>query len=458
MTSEQLWNAALGELELNLSKANFTTWFKNTAIVLYEGHKVVIGVPNTFTKVWLEKKYHQAILKTLQQLTDRNIKEVHYQVEQSPFVRKTLGIPEPTPDITQKTVVLTPGASSHTATTSTRTGLNPRYTFETYVVGKGNELAHAAALAVAAKPGSAYNPLLIYGGVGLGKTHLLQSIGNRLIQAGKRVLYVTSETFANDFIHAVKSGEARKFQETYRNVDVLLIDDIQFISGKEGTQEAFFHTFNELQQSNKQIVISSDRPPSAIGALESRLRSRLHQGMIADISPLDFETRIAILNTKLQERQFPLPEEVVHYLGTIIQNNVREMEGALNKIIAMHQLKNIDLTLESIKRILAPLANAPARRSIVPRTIIETVAEFFDVKVEDLAGKSREKRLAHPRQIIMYLMREELKASFPAIGHELGGRDHTTAMHACSKIAEDIELDTKLKQDIQYIKERLYNQ
>lgn len=454
MSPEQIWNSALGQLEVSLSRANFTTWFKNTALVALEDGRAVVSVPNTFTKAWFEKKYHRTILETLQQVSGKGVREISYQVG---------GVPRPMTAAAQAQAFPIPAALPSQATAngalsnSSESRLNPRYTFSTFIVGKGSELAHAAARAVAARPGEAYNPLFIYGGVGLGKTHLLQGIGHEVLAHNPtaKILYVTCETFTNEFIHSVRGGNAKKFKDTYRGVDVLLIDDIQFITGKEGTQEEFFHTFNALHQMNKQVVLSSDRPPKAIPALEARLLSRFEWGMIADIAPPDFETRVAILEVKCQERGYALDKTIVNYVATVVQHNVRELEGALNKIIAFHQLKNIPPTLEFVKKFLA--SNQPIRKATTPKQIIQTVALYFDLPPDEFLGKSREKRLAFPRQIVMYLMRDELKSSYPAIGAELGGRDHTTAMHACNKIGRELEEDPKLKQDIELIKQRLYN-
>lgn len=446
MSPEQIWNSALGQLEISISKANFTTWFKNTSLVSLGEGRATISVPNTFTKAWFEKKYHRTLTETLQQISGAPVREIVYQVGGSSS-RPSLPAAPFYPPAARPEARLAPSPDC---------GLNPRYTFSSFIVGKGNELAHAAARAVAARPGDAYNPLFIYGGVGLGKTHLLQAIGHAVLGANPRAksLYVSCETFTNDYINAVRGNQPKKFKDAYRGLDLLLMDDIQFITGKEGTQEELFHTFNALHQSNKQIVFSSDRPPKAIPGLEARLLSRFEWGMIADIGAPDFETRVAILETKCQERAYALDKAIISYVASAVQHNVRELEGALNKIIAFHQLKNISPTLEFVKRFLS--ANQPTRRSASPKQVLQTVALYFDIQPADLLGKSREKRLAFPRQIIMYLLREELKSSYPAIGQELGGRDHTTAMHACTKISRALVDDSKLKQDIELIKQRLY--
>ncbi|EKE06638.1 MAG: hypothetical protein ACD_18C00311G0005 [uncultured bacterium] len=457
MTTHEIWQAVLAEFELTLSKANFTTWFKNTGIANYDDGKAMICVPNTFTKSWLEKKHHSQIIKILERVTGKPIKKVDYVVENIKNIKneecKLSGQP---PQISTITNPLYNNQRKNTLVQ--QFGLNPKYTFETFVVGKGNELAHAASQAVARRPGESYNPLFIYGGVGLGKTHLIQAIGHTMLEANPqtKILYVSSEKFTNEFVSSVKEGRAKEFKDRYRNVDLLLIDDIQFIGGKEQTQEEFFHTFNELHQQGKQVVLTSDRPPKAIPALEDRLKSRFEWGMIADISAPDFETRLAILQKKAQEKDFKIDEKMIQFIATQVQNNIRELEGALNKIIAYHELKNIIPTEETLKQVLSSFAEQSMKRSLTPREVVNVVASYFDISIEDVLGKSREKKLAFPRQIIMYLLREELKLSYPNIGDELGGRDHTTAMHAHTKISTNIDNDLKLKQDLEMIKQRLY--
>ncbi|MBU1919197.1 chromosomal replication initiator protein DnaA, partial [bacterium] len=460
MDFAETWQAALGELELTLSKANFTTWFKNTYISSLDNERAVICVPNTFTKAWLEKKYHDSILKALRSVGSNGIREVCYKVE----VKNTSPIPGFDHDVASnkqpETFSMEVGADIN-ATTEPKTDscLNPRYTFNNFVVGKTNELAHAAAMAVATKPGATYNPLFVYGGSGLGKTHLLHAIGSHLksVAPEQKVLYVTCETFTNEFIQAVRGGRIKDFKDTYRNADLLLVDDIQFITGKEGTQEEFFHTFNALHQTNKQIVITSDRSPKDIQALESRLLSRFEWGMIADISCPDFETRVAILDSKLKAKNTPLASEIMNYIAGTIQSNVRELEGALNKILAYHQFKNTIPTLESVQCLLQSYLPTIPKRTISPKRLLEIVTHYFDISHEDLLGKCREQRLAFPRQVAMYLLRHEAKCSYPHIGNHLGGRDHTTAMHACSKIAELIKTDEQLKRDLSLIREKLYS-
>ncbi len=457
MTNESVWQAVLAELELALSKANFTTWFKNTALTITEQNEAVVFVPNSFSKSWLEKKYHSNILKTLESVLGAPISKVIYSIERNPAAGAAAAAQSNTifsfPSTSQDFFIASqPTINSH--------GLSPRYMFASFIVSKSNELAHAAAQAVATRPGVAYNPLFIYGGVGLGKTHLMQAIGHNVLQSrpDARVMYVSCETFTNEFIHSVRNGLANEFKDRYRNVDVLLIDDIQFITGKEGTQEEFFHTFNALHQEDKQIVISSDRPPKAIPALEQRLQSRFEWGMIVDISFPDVETRVAILEQRCHERGLKLPNDILHAIAGYIQNNIRELEGALNKVIAYIEMKRVEPTVELLRSIIGnSLQQHNNSFTVSPRELIRIVSEYYDVKIDDIVGKSREKRIAFPRQIIMYLLREEMKSSYPTIGAELGGRDHTTAIHAYEKIKRGCCEDRKLKQDLEVIKERLFN-
>lgn len=454
MTRDELWQAVLGELELTLSKANFTTWFKNTFIIAEENDQVIIGVPNLFTQAWFEKKYNDLIIKTLKKITNNRVKNIIYKIEirkQNPLILAEKN--------TQTESTSSPESINLTIEQNNYNGLNPKYTFDKFIVGKNNELAHAAAKAISDKPGETYNPLFLYGGVGLGKTHLLQAVGHFLIEKNPKikVLYTTCEKFTNDFVQAIRTGKTKIFQDKYRDVDLLIMDDIQFMEGKEQTQEQFFHTFNDLYQKNKQIVISSDRPPKAIPTLEDRLRSRFECGMIADISEPDLETRIAIIGSKLAEKSYFLPDEVVSHIASNIQSNIRELEGALNRIIAHHELRKEKPTLESVKPIISTLVNLPRKGSISPKLIIQTVSEYFSININDIVGSCRKKELVVPRQIVMYFLREELDASFPNIGQELGGRDHTTAMHAHSKIKNQLIDDEKLKQDITILKQKIFN-
>jgi chromosomal replication initiator protein len=457
MDLQGIWLAALGELELSLSKANFTTWFKNTAIASYENGRAIISVPNTFTKAWLEKKYHEQIVKALKHVTSSTIREASYRVEMKPMFtsepsQQNMADMNFSQDLQVKT---TPQN-----TEQEEASLNPRYIFEGFIVGKANELAHAAALAAATNPGESYNPLFIHGSAGLGKTHLLQAIGHHVLATKPTAIvrYITCERFTNEFIQAVRGGRINEFKDRYRTVDVLLVDDIQFIAGKQGTQEEFFHTFNALHQLNKQIVLTSDRSPKDIQSLESRLLSRFEWGMIADISAPDFETRIAILETKCGAKNYEMEAELLRLIAGTVKSNVRELEGALNKIIAYHQFKNIKPVAETVQTLLQSFVPTVPKRNITPKRLLEIVTTYYDIPFDELLGKSREKRLAHPRQIAMYLLREDAKCSYPAIGAHIGDRDHTTAMHACNKITTSLKTDEQLKRDIAVIREKIYSE
>lgn len=466
LSNHEIWQSILAEMELTISKPNFNTWFKNTGISSFQDGRVEICVPNTFNQAWLEKKYHQTIIKSLERITGKPIKKLDYKIKNLRDIAEQVAQSETNfpqyEDKNRPADAPAPGESqpSSPAPTAVCSGfiLNPKYSFENFVVGKGTELACAAAEAVCSKPGISYNPLFIYGGVGLGKTHLIQAIGNKISQdhPNFNIMYVSAEKFSNDFIDSIKNGTAKEFQNRYRSIDLLLIDDVQFFAGKDRTQESFFHTFNELHQQNKQVILTSDRPPKAIPALEDRLKSRFEWGMIADVGAPDFETRVAILEKKCAEKKFLLDLKILQTIATIIQRNIRELEGALNKIIVYHQLKNTEPSIESIKELLSSMESAMMRRSLTPRFLIEVTTEFYGIAPDSILGKSREKKLSFPRQVVMFLLREELKMSFPNIGEEMGGRDHTTAMHAHGKIMKEVENDLKLKQELELIKQRLY--
>jgi len=458
LDKDKLWQATLGELELALSKANFTTWFKNTFILSIDGNEVVVGVPNAFTKAWLENKYHKAILTSLQHTSGNQIMKARYTVAQLNS-RSQSEKPKPAPEEPQSAQESSATRENPKVKEMAAFGLNPRYTFENFIVGKSNQLAHAAAQAVSKQPGEVYNPLFVYGGSGMGKTHLMQAIGHKTknTDPSKQVLYVPCERFTNEFISSISRGRSESFKSKYRNVDVLLIDDVQFLSNKEGTQEEFFHTFNALHQANKQIVLSSDRPPKAIRDLEERLVSRFEWGMLVDLPQPDLETRIAILESKCRERSCTLNAETIAYVAQQVQSNIREMEGILNRIIAYHNLNNTQPTLESIKNILQSSQQTKKQiKALTSKDIVSTIVGYFDISTASLLGSSRQKELVIPRQIAMYLLREELKSSYPSIGHDIGNRDHTTAMHAYEKIRNAIDSDEKIRRDILQIKNRLY--
>ncbi len=456
MDNEQLWQAVLGEIEVSVSKANFTTWFKNTFIGSFENNAVIVCVPNIFTKAWLEKKYCQEIITALKNITKEKDITLLYKIEtrKPTFTKEVIREKSEDGETTIKTIN-TP--VTFKISNVNKFGLNNKYIFSNFIVGKNNELAHAACQAVAANPGQTYNPLVLYGGVGLGKTHLLQAIGNELAKTTERILYVTSEKFCNDYINEVQSGRAKFLKEKYRNIDLLLIDDIQFLGGKDGTQEEFFHTFNELHQNNKQIVVTCDRPLKAIPALEKRLLSRLEWGMVADITMPNYETRMAILKNKCQEKNYLLAEKIIHYIATNAETNVRELEGVLTKLITYFEFNNLVPTLEETKRILIDNFSSFQESSLSAKNVLDAVSKFYSITNKDIVSQSRKKELVKPRQVVMYLLREEISMSFPTIGQELGGRDHTTAIHACKKIAKEIIEKERMAQEINSIRQLIKN-
>ncbi|MFA6097512.1 MAG: chromosomal replication initiator protein DnaA [Candidatus Paceibacterota bacterium] len=452
MTNEQLWQAVLGELELFISKANFITWFKNTSIMSRTEDEMVISVPNGFTKEWLENKYHKFILKAVTSICP-NIRKITYKIGGTPNAPGRKMGESDAPRQTDEPMAYPKNENNGNSV------LNPKYTFENFIVGSHNELAHAACMSVSKNPGMVYNPLFIYGGVGLGKTHLLQSIGNEVLKKTpeKKIKYASSEKFTNELVEAISGKNTKPFKEMYRKIDVLIIDDIQFLAGKEKTQEEFFHTFNTLYENNKQIVLSSDRPPKAIPALEERLRSRFEGGMIADVGFPDYETRLAILKAKIKEKNFDMPEDSINYIALHIQKNIRELQGALNRVMAICELDNSHPDLKKTTNILANIISQPIKKATTPKDIMKTVSDFYGITAEDLINKNRKKEIVKPRQVAMYLMRTEIKTSFPSIGGWLGGRDHTTAMHAYDKISKEIESDKVIEQEINLIIERIYN-
>lgn len=451
MNKEELWQALLAQIQFNISKANFATWFKNTGILSQKSGQVIVSVPNNFSKEWLENKYNKLVFKILRNL-DEEIKEVKYAVAR-PGLKTTKTSTPSSIDVYSET----PQLEFQEFKIDKETNLNPRYTFESFVVAPFNELPQAAAWAVTQNPGFVYNPLFIYGGVGLGKTHLLQAIGNEVVKKfpQKRTKYVSSEKFTSGIVNSIKNHDVEKFKSLYKDVDVLIIDDIQFLSGKEKTQEEFFHIFNSLYEKNKQIILSSDRPPKAISALEERLRSRFEGGMIADIGLPDFETRLAILKAKSQEKKVSFSDDVLEYIASSIQRNIRELEGALNRLIAYQKLNNQSPKLEVVKTLLKSVIFSP-KKLANPDKIIKVVTAFYDLKEKDIITCSRKKEIVRPRQVAMYLFREELKSSFPFIGRRFGGKDHTTAIHAHNKVAKEMEVSENLTEEINLIKEQIY--
>ena len=449
MDLEQLWKTVLGEIELQISRPNFITWLKNSKLINFEDGGALISLPNTFTKEWVQNKYHKLILGSLRSKTDM-IKSVQFVVNAAGVLPlKQTEKPKETP--------ITPQLSFEEFKVDPETNLNPRYTIKSFVVGKTNELAHAAASAIVDAPGNKFNPFFIYGGTGVGKTHLIQGIGNEIKQKYQnkiRVKYVTSEKFTNDVIMAIKNRRMDDVKDRYRNIDVLIIDDIQFIGGKTATEEEFFHTFNTLHQNNKQIILSSDRPPRYIPTLEDRLRSRFQGGMIADISYPDYELRVAVIRTKLQEKNERLPDEVVDFIASKVQKNIRELEGILNRLIFYQQTKKDGLQLKMVEQIINETINQPLK-NVSPDAIIKSVADYFQLLVVDLTNKGRKKEIIEPRQIAVYLLRELLDLSYPCIGEKLGKRDHTTAIYAYTKISKELTKNQALNQKILAIKDEL---
>lgn len=481
MTDTQLWEAVLGELELSTSKAQFDTWFKDTAILSNENGHVVVAVPNGFAKAWLENKLNLQILQSLKRLKSdtrdfsciiRSI-DKESETEKSDTIvseQQSQGV-APTsvgrgPSF-QKVVRQSIGASVPyhppqpvvNATAAKEYALNPRYTFENFIVGENNELARAACFAASQNLGHLYNPLFIYGGVGLGKTHLLQSVGNEVLRRHPdiRIKYTTADWFAGEMVESIRNQKMSEFKESYQKADLLIIDDVQFLSGREKTQDEFFHIFNTLYQANKQIVLSSDRPPQAIPTLEDRLRSRFQGGMIADIGRPNLETRMAILKIKMAERHFYLDDEAIRFIAEHIANNIRELEGALNRVVASCEFHKITPSVAYIKKILGNII-ANTKKSVSPEHIMKMTAEFYNIDEGDLARRGRKKEIAHPRQVAMYLIRSEIQTSFAAIGKLFGGRDHTTVLHAFEKIHKDLDENLRLKEEITSLKEKLYRE
>jgi chromosomal replication initiator protein len=449
MNPEQAWQAALGQFQLEMNKATFDTWVRDARFLSYENGAFTIGVANGYARDWLEDRLTGLARKILTGIWGQPI-EVKFEVGKSelPDELETAEEDElvPSPSGGETALVPPPRLSGN--------NLNPRYTFSSFVVGNSNRLAHAASLAVADNPAQAYNPLFLYGGVGLGKTHLLHAIGNQCIEHGLMVLYVTSEDFTNDLINSIRSHTTEGFREKYRRIDVLLIDDVQFIAGKESTQEEFFHTFNALHGQNRQLVLSSDRPPKAMVTLEERLRSRFEWGLTADIQPPDIETRMAILRSKAERAGRTIPPELLETVARRVQSNIRELEGALIRILALSDLSGTPIGPELVESALTDML--PKNRRIAPATIIDAVAGQFGIEREKLLGRERSRDVVLPRQVAMYLIREETNASLPEIGNAMGGRDHTTVMYGCDKINDLMEQDDKLRRQIMSIRQQLY--
>lgn len=458
--TEDLWQAVLGEIELSVSRGSFVTWFKNTQLLRHKDNIFVVGVPNVFIKQQLERKYNDMITELLAKNGVRP-ERVEYKIHSGTTPQKKTE-EEPVILGASRATVTTPTTDnsyqrpSTVLTHSYRQGLNERYTFDTFVVGSGNELAYAACGAIAQNPGSKYNPLFLYGGVGIGKTHLIQAVGNAVLanNPAARVVYASTEQFVQEFVDALRFKKTTDFAKHYRSADVLIVDDMQFIAGKEKMQEEFFHTFNALHQANKQIIISSDKPPSEIPTLEERLRSRFAWGMTIDMQNPDFETRCAIIQTKAQNHDMVLTQPVVEYLANLVQSNIRELEGALNQLLAFCEMRSLTPDIQIATSLLGGARTRP--KHISAKQIIERTARYFQIPLEDILGPKRDKDIVVPRQVAMYMLRSELHLSFPKIARELGRKDHTTAIHSVEKIEKESSYDSQIKAAITEIKERLY--
>ena len=453
MMQHGLWQSVLGEIELTVSHAAFTTWFKNTELIGQDDSSITIAVPNIFAKRQFEVKFNDQI-RTILEKNGVSPQRINYTVRttgKKTTTRETTQSSEPRNRV-DELVAPRPVASS----TQDGTGLNPRYTFANFIVGSSNDLAFTACQAVAATPGTKYNPLFLYGGVGLGKTHLMQAVGNEIAKAqpDARILYISSETFVKEFLESIRFKK-KGFSDKYRNVDVLIVDDMQFIAGKEKTQEEFFHTFNALHQSNKQIIISSDKPPKSIPTLTERLRSRFEWGMSIDIQMPDFETRCAIVETKASLSGVELGRDTIEYLANNIKTNVRELEGALNQLLAYAEMRGVAPDISTAEGLIGNVRHSRPQH-VTPRQIIDKTARHFQIDTKEICGAKRDKHIVVPRQIAMYLLRSELHMSFPRIASELGRKDHTTAIHSVEKIEKAIKLDFLVREQVAEIREKLY--
>ncbi|HYK95232.1 MAG TPA: chromosomal replication initiator protein DnaA [Candidatus Dormibacteraeota bacterium] len=489
MDAKQVWRAALGELQVTLSPANFETWLRDTALVEVDDTRFRISVPNGFAKDWLESRYRSLISQTLGRIVGYGV-QVDFVVGPVDLSADDAGdgsespaggdaAREPTRGDPGAPVAVGPGLLPGTHDAPMRvpqpaqqvrveagrvggeggtSNINTRYTFSNFIVGSANRLAHAASLSVAERPGHAYNPLFLYGGVGLGKTHLMHAIGNQVAAKfpRKRVVYATSEKFTNEFITSIQQGKIDEFRARYRRIDLLLIDDIQFIADKERTQEEFFHTFNAIHEDGKQIVLSSDRPPKAILTLEERLRSRFEWGLIADLTAPDLETRIAILRAKAEEGAVPISSDVIEFIARKVVSNIRELEGALNRIVAYASMGAMPISIELAQAVLSNVLYNPKKRQITPERIAKAVSEYYGVGLDALKGQKRDKAIVVPRQIAMFLMREETDVSLLRIGAELGNRDHSTVLHACDKITRESAGNDELRREIAAVRELIY--
>ncbi|GMX58873.1 MAG: chromosomal replication initiator protein DnaA [Candidatus Microsyncoccus archaeolyticus] len=452
MELENLWQTVLAQIQLNISPANFATWFNNTKIISLEDDVITVSVPNSFSKEWLEQKYSKDILKIIHSI-DNNIKSIAFVVD--PGKTKKITSSKKT---VSKDDILTEQLGFGELEVNKETNLNPRYTFENFIVGPFNEMCYAAAMAVVEEPGKNYNPLFIYGGVGLGKTHLVQAIGNKIKEENpeKKVKYLPAEKLISIIVNSIKNHNIEELKKNLRELDVLIVDDIQFIAGKDKTQEEFFHTFNSLYQKNKQIILSSDRHPNTIPAITERLKSRFKGGMISDVSSPDYETRIAILRKKTEEKGVEISKEILDYMANNIQRNIRELESALNRLIIFKKANNKNPSLEDAKKLLKNLIVSPSKITNYKK-IIQSVTEFYDIPNGNLFFTSRKKEFSKPRQMAMYLLKKELKMSYSEIGRKFGGKDHTTVIHSCQLIEKEGEESEKTNQEIELILQRIYS-
>lgn len=445
MENKELWAKAMVDIELEVSKANFSTWFKNTRIVKQENGTVFVGVANEFVRDWLSNKYHTTILRVLRNLSEQ-VRGVEYVIAKHDSEERS-GAPRR--DFYQPISQELPLSEVYM---NKEDGLNPRYTFDAFVIGPFNELAYAAAQAVLKKPGIMYNPLFIYGMTGFGKTHLIQAIGNGMKKqgTGKKIFYVSSEKFSTDYVNSLQANRVQEFKDKYRKYDLLIMDDIQFLVGKDKTQEELFHLYNALYENNKQIVFSSDKHPNYINGLEDRLKSRFGSGMIVEITMPEYESRLAILREKMKQQQAILPDEIIEYIAETIQASIRELEGTLNLVVCQAQLKNKVLSINEVKTLIKN--NAKPTKPVSIKDIVKTVTGFYNIDERFIYEKTRRKEVVKPRQVLMYILREDFNISYPLIGQKLGGRDHTTVIHSCEKIKCDIKNDTVLMQEIEQIR------
>ena len=445
----KLWEGALVEIEQAVSEANFSTWFKESFIVKHEEGTIYLGVPNSFTRDRLYKKYHPVILRTLRKM-DEQVRSLEYVITKESERKKVEEKKKPTPPPPPPTPTIS--MPLHDFYVNQEDNLNPRYIFENFIVGPFNELAHAASKAVVTNPGRAYNPLFIYGNTGHGKTHLIQAIGNHIKQEhpGKKVFYLTSEKFGSEYFNALQSSKAQQFKEKYRKYDVIIMDDVQFFSGKDKFQEEFFHLFNTFHESGRQLVFSCDKHPNFIPGLEDRVKSRFNQGMILELPAPDQESRVAILKAKSSASHVFIDDGILQFLATNIESNVRELEGVINAVICQTQLKKRPLSLMEIKGLVKN--NTKQKKNISIKDVIKLISEFYNIEEEHVYDKTRKKEVVKPRQVIMYILREDLSVSFPSIGEKMGGRDHTTVIHSYEKVREEMKTNPVLMEEISQIR------